>query len=279
MTIIRAELLSALKKAKAFAPLANSTFSGQINQKNDKVKLIQVGNINIGDYVDGTDITNQALTDAALEIIADQDKYYAFTLDTLEFNNAKSGILNEAGINAADAVQDAVESYFAALYADALLTDSTYNDSSPLDMTSLNIDDAFLDMAERFGVANVPRGIRKVAIVPAWVSSKLLLHGITAKTDNTAAYASGYIGTAFGFDFVESNNVSMGTASTGAQTRIMCVVPNQSLGYASAVTAMEASQVEKQIGKTLVKGRFVFGGKVVRPDMTGVIYADKTAEE
>jgi len=278
LRILRNSFVKALENKHVFQALANNTFSGEINQKNDVVKLIQMGSIDISSYTDGSSITNQALTNAQLELIADQDKYFAYVLDTLEYNNVKNGILSESARKAAYAANENVDDAFAALYASASITDTSYTNSAPLDMTSLNVEEAFLDMVERFGQAGVPRSTRKVAIIPPWVSTKLAIAGIASKTDNSALYASGYIGTALGLDFVESGNVSMGTASTGAKTRIMVVVPGESLGYASAVSTMETTSVEDQIGKTLVKGRFVYGLKVVRPDMTGVLYADKTAE-
>ena len=276
LRMLKAGFTKALENKLVFASLANNSFSGQINQKNDIVKLIQLGNIDINSYVDGTGITNQALTDAQLEIIADQDKYFAYVLDTLEYNNDKNGILAESARKAAYAANSNVDLFFAGKYAQAGIVQNT--NASPVDMTSLNVEDEFLEMAEAFADAGVARETRKVAIIPPWVSTKLELAGITSKTNNDEIYAKGYIATALGWDFVESNNVSMGTASTGAKTRIMCVVPGESLGYASAVTAMETTSVEDQIGKTLVKGRFVYGGRVVRSDMTGVLYADKTAE-
>lgn len=276
LRILRAGFVKALQNSLEYTQLANSSFTGEINQKNDAVKLIQLGDIDISTY-DGTNITVQDLTDAQLEIIADQDKYFAYALDTLEFANNVGGILGEASRKAAHAALSTVDLKFASLYADGLITNSSYTNSSPLDMTSLNVEDAMLDMSERFADAGIPRGTRKVAIIPAWVATKMSLASISSKTDNSDVYKTGYIGTALGWDFIESNNVSKNSSSWD-KTRIQFVVPNESLGYASAVTKAESTPMELKIGKTLVKGRFVYGAKVVRPDMTGILYADKTAE-
>jgi len=273
--ILRAQLLRALENKLVFTGLANNSFSGEINQKNDVVKLLQIGDIDINDYTDGTDTTQQTLTDAALEIIADQDKYFDFALDTLEFNNNKSAILAEAMRKAAYAMNNTIDAQFAALYASSGITQNT--NASPVDMTSLNVEDELLNFAEAFAEAGIPRDTRKALIVPPWVSNKIVLAGIATKTQNDAAFASGYIGTALGWDIVESNNVSKNSSSWD-KTRIMGVVPGQSLGYAAAVSTMETKRIEKQIGKTKMQGRLVYGYKVVRPDMTGVLYADKTAE-
>jgi len=276
LKILRAGFTKALEDKAVFTGLANNTFTGQINQKNDIVKLVQVGDVDINTYTNGSSITVQSISDAALEIIADQDDYFAYSLDTLEYNNMKSALSAEYARKAAYAANNTIDEYIAALYASAGIVQNT--NAAPVDMTSLNVADQFLEMGESFAVAGIPRATRKAAIVLPWVTTKLALDASAIKTENAEVYASGYIGTAHGWDFVESNNCSVGTASTGAKTRIMCVVPGESLGYAAAVSTIESQPIEDQIGKTLVKGRFVFGAKVVRPDMTGVLYADKTAE-
>ncbi len=274
LMILRAGFTKALENALQFRALANSSFTGEINQKNDKVKLIQMGDIDINDY-DGTDITVQELTDAARELIADRDKSFSYQLDTLEFNNVASGMLSESARKAADASNEEVDLFFASLYAQAGITQNT--SGSPANMTSLNVEDEFLKMSEQFAEAGISRSIIKVALVPPWVTTKMAIAGIASKTENSQLYAQGFIGTALGWDFVESNNVSKNSSSWDI-TRMMFVVPNESLGFASAVSTFETTQRELKIGKTLVKGRFIYGGKVTRPDKTGVMYADKTAE-
>ena len=276
LNILQAEFTKALEDRHVFASLANTSFSGQINQKNDIVRMIQIGDIDITAYTD-VNITDQDLTDAQLEIIADQDNYFSYVLDTLEYANNKNGILSESARKAAYAMNDKVDTNLAGLYASGLLTNTTYTNSSPLDMTSLNVEEAMLDMNERFLDAGVGAETRKVATVPPWVQSKLTLAGVASKTDNTALYASGFLGTGLGWDFVMSNNVSKNSSSWD-KSRLMFVVPGQTLGYADAVSTMETAAMEARVGKTKVKGRHVHGFKMVRPDMGGVLYADKTAE-
>lgn len=275
LDLLRAQLTAALENKLVFTSVANSSFSGEINQKGDVVKLNQIGDITIGSYTSGSDITDQSLTSAQLQVTADQDKYFSFVLDTGEFNNAKSTILAEAMRKAAYAANANVDAYMAALYAEAGITQNT-NDS-PVDMTSLNVEDEFLTMAEKFAEAGVPREARKFAIVPPWVIHKLTLAGISSKTDNTGLYDSGFFTHALGWDFLESNNVSKNSSSWD-KTRIICGVYGESLGYAAAVSGVEYAQMEARVMETKTKGRFIYGAKVVRPDMTGVLYADKTAE-
>lgn len=277
LTMLKAGFVKELSGVQVFPGLANNEFTGEINKKNDKVKLIQLGNVNVGAYSDSSDITVQDISESALEITADNDDYFAYAKDTAEINDIKSAWYSEAARKSAIAMADNIDIKMAALYTQAGLTISGNTDSACIDVTSLNVEDVCLEMAEVFALAKIPRAVRKAMIVPPWFITKLTNAAINAKTDNTALYQAGYVMTALGWDFIESPNVSKGAADW-TQSRIMCVVPGQSLGYAGAVTVIETQQQEKRIGKTQVAGRYVFGYKVVRPDMTGVLYLDKTAE-
>lgn len=276
LTMLKAGFVSSLEGVLVLPGLANQEFTGEINKKNDKVKLVQLGKVNVGAYT-SANITTQKITDSALEIIADQDDYYSFSGDTAEINDVKSAWFAAAAKEAAIAMGENIETKMAALYSQAGLTISGNTDSACIDVNSLNVEDVCLEMAEVFALAKIPRGLRKAMVVPPWFVTKLTNAAINAKTDNSALYQAGYIMSALGWDFIESPYVSKG-ASDWTQSRIMCVVPGQSLGYAGAVTIIESQPMEDRIGETQVKGRYVFGYKVVRPDMTGVLYLDKTAE-
>jgi hypothetical protein len=80
-----------------------------------------------------------------------------------------------------------------------------------------------------------------------------------------------------GFDMFMSNNVSAASTVTWDQTRIIGGVRGQSLSFADAILKVEAFRMEAGFHDA-VKGLHVFGAKVMRPDMTITIYADKTAE-
>ncbi len=274
LKIARAEFTKALTNKHVFTSVANNSFSGEINQKNDKVVMHQLGDITINSYA-GTSITSQELTTSQKEIIADQDKYFSYTLDTLDFANDKGKLLTEAMRMAAYAANDDIDTDFAGLYAQAGIVQNT--NASPVDMTSLNVEDEFLEMAETFADSGIARGVRKFAIVPAWVITKLTLAGIAAKTDNDGLYNQGYFTHALGWDIVESPNISK-NSSAWDKSRLMFGVYGESFGYAAAVSTIETTQVEDLIGVTKVKGRYIFGRKIVRPDKTGVLYADKSPE-
>ncbi|KKK97344.1 hypothetical protein LCGC14_2653680, partial [marine sediment metagenome] len=114
-------------------------------------------------------------------------------------------------------------------------------------------------------------------IVAPWVIIKLIQAGLTTKTNNDALFANGIVGNVFGFDIIESNNVSKDSASTWAKTRNIAGIRGQSFAYAEQILELEAFRPQSSF-EDAIKGLHLYGGRVIRPDMTWVWFADKTAE-
>lgn len=274
-TIWTAKILRAMKNAQVMAFLANRDYEGDISEKGDTVHIPQLGEINVSTYTkNSTTLTYQELTDAASILSIDQAKYVAWLLDDVDKAQTLMGLMDEATNRGAYKLADTADSYLLGLYGDAGLSQNT--NSSPVNMTSLNVEEEFLSVAEQMDEANAQREGR-FAVIPPWVMTKLVLAGVSTKTDNDTVYANGFIKRMLGFDFYMSNNVSVGTASTGAQTRIMCGVAKQSYTFAEQITKMEALRSDTTFGDKM-RGLHLYGGKIVRPDITCVLYADKTAE-
>ena len=95
-------------------------------------------------------------------------------------------------------------------------------------------------------------------------------------TDNVSPWENGRVGRAFGFQFLVSNNVSKNSTSWD-QTRAIFGVEGESFALAEQIVKTEAYRPESSFDDA-VKGLHVYGGKVLRPDMTLTFYCDKTAE-
>lgn len=273
-TVLSANIMQSLRKAHVFASVANTEYNGVLRNLGDKVKINQISDITINSLTRATDITVQDLDDAAVELIADQAKYFAFSSEDIEAVQSKASVMQSSADQAAYGLADAVDQYFAGLYAQAGLT-SYSTGTTPWDVTSLNVEDVLLDVQEK--MARVPRQGRFI-ICPQWFHNKLILAGLASKQDNNAIFTNGFVDRVQGFDILVSENVSANTgAPTWDQSRIFAGVRGQSFSFAEAVTKVEAYRPEKRFSDA-VKGVYVYGGKVMRPDMTCVIYADKTAE-
>ena len=80
-----ARLLAHLDKAHVLTNLVNRDYEGEIRQYGDTVKITQIGDITIKDYVTNTDIDDpQELTTEQQLLVIDQQKYYAFQIDDVD---------------------------------------------------------------------------------------------------------------------------------------------------------------------------------------------------
>jgi hypothetical protein len=108
--------------------------------------------------------------------------------------------------------------------------------------------------------------------MPPWLHSYMIYAGVI---DNTAkgssrisppGYGNGFKGSYMGFDLFVSNNVN------NDGTTYNCMFGSKdAISFAGQVTRVESGRVEKQFGD-FVKGLYVYGSKVVRPDHLGVAY-------
>jgi len=268
-----ANLLSAKENIHVYPAVANREFEGDIKGFGDTVQISQIADITAATYTkNSTTITAAELQDAASLLLIDQSKYFAFKIDDIDAAQSKPKVMKEAMRKAAYALNDTQDSYMAGLYADAGLSQNT--NASPANMTSLNVDEEFLAVAETLDDANVSRANR-FAIIPPWVVSKLVLAGSAAITDNTNIWVNGYIGKALGFNMRVSNNVSKNSSSWD-KTRILCGAEKEAFILAEQILKVEAYRPENSFSDA-VKGLHVYGAKI-RSDVTCVLYANKTAE-
>jgi hypothetical protein len=258
-----------------FATVANREYQGQVQNMGDQVRVMQVNDPTITAYTTAATVTPENLDDAALVLTADKAYYFSFKVHDVEAVQVKPTLLAQITEKAAYGFRDTVDAYFAGLYASAGMT-SYSTGTTDWAITSLNVEDALLSAGETMDYNNVPRAGRFI-IVPPWFHTKLVIAQLTTKTQNDALAANGFIGNVLGFDILISNNVSQGTASSGQNARILAGVRGQSFAFAEAISSVEAYRPEAGFDDA-VKGLYVFGGKIMRPDMTLALYADKTGE-
>jgi hypothetical protein len=269
-----ANILSTLEKSHIFANLANRSYEGEISQAGDTVRINMVGEPTINTYTKDTDIADpEALTDAQTILTIDQQKYFNFQIDDIDKRQGNVQLMNEATRKAGYKLRDVVDTFFAGKYSEAGMARNT--SASPVDLTTLNVEDEILAIQETFNDASIPMEGRFLVVAP-WVLSKLIGAGLTTKTVNDGLWANGLVDRIFGFDILVSTNVSKNSSSWDI-TRNIAGVRGQSFTFAEQIASVEAYRPEKRFADAM-KGLHVYGGKCIRPDMTLVWYADKTAE-
>jgi hypothetical protein len=270
-----AKLLITKEKQLVYANLANRNYEGQIKQFGDRVRISQIGDITINDHTKNSTSANtsQFLDSADLMLDINQRKYFDFNVDDVEKVQSNVDFMNEAMRKASYRLADKADQYLAGLYTQCGITRNT--SSSPVDMTSSNVENEFLMVSELMNEANAPL-VGRYAIISPWVLTKINLAGIKSLTDNTAVYTNGFLGRAYGFDFYISNNVNK-DSTAWADTKIVCGVKGESYTYAEQMLNIEAMR-NQDIFADKIRGLFVYGGRIVQSDITACLFADKTNE-
>ena len=244
------------------AGVVNRDYEGEIQGAGSSVKIHAIGAVAIRDYTKDTDITGpDALTDAELVLLIDQQKYFNFSVDDIDRVQQKPKVMDGAMAEAAYAIRDTVDQFMLAKYVDVPAANSIGSDGSPLSITAALAYTTMVDLGTKLTDAKVPLEGRWV-IVPPWfhaylLKSDLFVHA-TALGDSVLR--NGQVGRVAGFDVLLSHNVP----NTSATKYKILAGHAMAWSFAEQISEVEGFRPEKRFGDA-VKGLFVYGGKVVRP--------------
>lgn len=269
-----ASILKEKEAALVYGVLANRNYEGEIKAMGDRVRISQLGNIDINSYTKNSTsaLTIQFLNDAQAQLDIDQAKYFAYRLDDIDKVQANADLLAEASRKAGYQINSAADQYIAGLYAQA----GIQAQSTSLPISSTNVVTAILSVGQLMDEANVMPEDRWMVIAP-WLKTKLVLAGINELTDNSAVWTNGFIGRALGFNFYVSNNVSKGSTAW-ATTRIICGSGKESITFAEQLMNVEAYRMTSEGFGQVVKGLNLYGAKIIRPDITACLTCDYKSE-
>lgn len=270
-TVWAARLLAHMGAAHVVAKLVNRDYEGEITQYGDSVKINDVGQVTVKDYVTNTDMDDpETLATADLTLAIDQQKYFNFQIDDVDKAQARGGLADRAMQEAAYALNDVTDKWLAALMAAG--ADAGNKLGTVALPVALDKDNAYLYLV-RLKVLldenNVPE-IGRWALIPPAFHGLLLQDNRFVGTGGTAAELAlgrGYIGTAAGFTLYMSNNLPY---ALGVYQVIASY--NGSTSFAEQVLKNEAYRLEKRFSDGM-KGLHVYGGKVLRPKKIAVLTA------
>lgn len=272
-TIWSANVLAPLQKALVMGStqITNRNYEGEVAGGGDRVKITQIGDVDIGDYVVGTDINYQTMDSAAQFLDIDQQKYFAVGIDDVDAAQANVDLLAKYSLRAAFKIADAVDQFIAGFHSQAGITANLGTTSAALTITAaasagsnIGIIELFSRLKAGLSKANVPTAGRYVALPPD-ITAKLSMAGLTltGTTQQQESANNGFIGRYDGFDIYESNNVvNVGTAAT-PKYKIMAGI-SDAITFAQQLTRVEAVRRENQFNEAF-RGLHVYGGKVVLP--------------
>lgn len=273
-TLWSARLLNHLDKRHVYLNLLNRDCEGEIKNFGDTVKVNQIGNVSIKDYVVGQDIAApEDITGVQQTLTIDQAKYFNFAVDNVDNAQTNPKLMDKAMERAAYAMNDVVDQFAANLLAVNVHTDNTIGtDSTPIVPTKDTAYDYLVDLSTKLTEANVRHDGRWV-VVPAWFHGLLLKDSrfVGNGTDyNKAILEGGKVGDAAGFEIFVSNNVPH---TSGAKYKIIAGT-EEAGSFAEQILETKAYSPEKRFADA-VKGLHVYGAKVFQSKCIAVLTANK----
>lgn len=236
------------------------------------IKINLIGDITIGDYTPGSDITVQELSDSQVSLALDQDKYFAFYADDVHMAQSQADFMSAASKDAGLKIALAADSYVfgSNTYADGNIPAANKFGSigSSIALTTSNIEAYLSKMATALRVQHVVGG--GYLVLPPEAMSLIRQAGIAAVTDNSQMWAGRTVAMYAGLTIVESTEV-VAAGSGSDEFQILAFSP-RAIPFATSVTKMSISDAEKRFAK-LVKGLYVFGSKPLFPKEITVLSA------
>jgi hypothetical protein len=278
-----AEILKALDTLLVYASpgIINTNYEGEIANAGDSVRITTLGDVTIKDYTRNANMdAPEELTDAALTLVIDQQKYFNFQIDDIDKRQAIPGLREEAARRAAYGLRKAMDSYVAGKYTDISATNVLGSDASPItgfNATNTKMHDNLVDLGTLLDNTDTPEDGRW-AVLPPWAIGYLekdprYTSFGTAPNRQTleegmAPNPNGLVGRSAGFWIYKSNQVP-NTAL--AKYKIIAGHPD-AWSRAQQILKVVPYQPELRFADAL-KGLHVYGAKVIRPANMAVLTA------
>lgn len=273
-----AKMQVALARSLRFAsPLVvNRDYEGEIAQMGDTVHINSIGDPTVSTYNRGDVLTYEDLDTADQLLTIDTAKYFAFKVDDIDKRQAMGTGVTEAMKRAAYKVQKDVDTAVEALFAGAASANLVNSGSAvQVDTAAKAYDNVLVELKTELDEADVPEEGRFVC-VPPWFHGRLLKDDRFVRADaagrlDNGVQGNGAVGTAAGFTVLVSNACAL---VTGDDYRVSAGIP-QAITYAEQIAETEALRLQTTFADA-VRGLYLYGMKLVRPEMISTALASKT---
>ncbi len=251
--IISAEILRVNEDNLIANKICNTSFQGDIKNAGDSVTFIGLNEPTVADYTGS--ISYEGIDDTAITLNIDRDKYFAFKVKDLEELRSSIGLKDSQTKRASYNLKKAVDTYVLAQYSSA----GTTLDS--VTVTPANALAVVAQMKEALEKANVPDG-QSWIVIPPFLKTKLILAGIKFSV-NEGINGTGSIGYTdeLGCDLFVSNQLA-----NASGTYYALAGSYSAIAYAEQILDTQVIERLEDSFETAVRGRIVFGAKVIKPN-------------
>lgn len=274
-----AELLTALAPSYVFAQggVVNRDYEGDVAESGDTVHIGTLSGVAINTYTkNSTSINPQTLTTTDQTLVVDQSKYFAFEVDDIDARQAKDGgqLLSKAALLAARGLASTADGFLSGLMTAGAGTVMTPAAVSTADAAYLLI----RNMRVKLDKNNVPAEGRFLIVSPEFYA--LILGDArfvdASKYGSTDGIRNGEVGRIVGFSVIVSNTIPAGTAATlPAVSNFVIAGHSMATTFVEQIVKTEAYRPQDSFSDA-VKGLYLYGAKVVRPEALVVQDTDVT---
>ena len=239
-------------------------FEGDIKYAKE-VKILGVNRPTIRTYVPGTALTREAGTDSSQLLRINQYRYFDFEVEDIDKAQSVPGLIESLTKEATLGLSEEADKYVASL----MVTEAAGTNVAKAAATDISgVTDG--------GIALLEGGFKKLyennckvndsyylEITPEWYTI-LRPHIIELDTNNSDLIKKGFVGT-YGNAKISIENL-LGTATVSSQScKLACLRTSKAIAFAGQIDKVEAYRPHDAFQDAL-KGLYVFGAKVVRPE-------------
>lgn len=274
-----ADLFVALRGAQIFGQggLINRDYEGDIAQSGDTVHIGSLARPTISNYVKNvTAIDPQTLATTDQTLVIDQSKYFAFEVDDVDARQVKDSgqLLNKAADDSAFGLADGADLFLANLMTTSAGNVLTAGDAATADAAYKIV----LALKVKLDKAKIPTIGRFLAVSPEF-------HALLLQDNrflDASAYGSntpilnGEVGRILGFQVMVTLNLPAGTAGSAGEVSNFVVAGHaMATTFAEQINKVEAYRPQNSFSDA-IKGLYLYGAKVVRPEALAVMDVDVT---
>lgn len=267
----------ALQKSLVYgSPLVvNRDYEGDISAMGDTVHINSFSDPTVSTYTSGTTLTYEDLNTADQVLVIDQGKSFAFKVDDIDKRQAAGNVAGPAMNRAAYKIRDGIDIAIEALGANVASANAVGTVAVATATPATAYDNVLIPLKVKLDEANVPTENR-YCVIPPWMHGRLLRDDRFVRADAAGGskggvQGNGFIGQAAGFNIAVSNNANL---VTGDDYRCLAGVPD-AITYAEQIVETEALRLQTTFADA-VRGLYVYGFKLVRPDMIATAIASQT---
>jgi hypothetical protein len=236
------------------------------------VKINQVGDITIGSYTPGSDISVQELSDSQVSLNLDQSNYFAFYADLQDMAQSQADFMTAASNKAGKKIALTADTYVfgSNTYGNVSIPAGNKFGSigSSIALTTTNIEEYLDKLATALRTNHVTDG--GFCVLPPKAMSLIRRAGFASVTDNSAMWAGRTVAQYAGLTLVESTQVA--AAGSGSDEYQILAFSKRAIPMAVSVNAFQIMDAEKRFAK-LIKGLYNYGAVVMFPSEVGVLSA------